>query len=156
MSTTTSSVSHRPARPVGDDKRLVAYGSLAVIFACLVAMILLTLPGCSISSAHAVDTPRAREALKTALDHWKKGDSPRSLSASTSPMTVQDFEWESGVRLLEYEVLDEGQPADANLRVRVKLTTEGGKGRAKTTEKSVNYLVGTSPSVTVFRDMLRR
>jgi hypothetical protein len=71
-------------------------------------------------------------------------------------MTVQDLEWESGVKLLDFQVLDEGQPADASLRVRVRLTTEGGRGKAKATEKTVSYLVGTSPSVTVFRDMLRR
>jgi hypothetical protein len=140
-----------------DDRSLVLYGSLAVIAACLAAMLILTLSGCSTSSrAHAVDPPRAREALKTALDHWKQGESPRSLASSATPMTVQDFDWAAGSKLIDYQILDDGQPADANLRVKVKLTTSGGQGKTKTAEKTVTYLVGTSPSVTVFRDMLRR
>src|SRR4051812_11156569 len=144
------------ASPSSNDRNFDRYGSLGVIFACLVAMTLLSLSGCSGGQAHAVDTSRARDALKTALDRWKQGDAPRSLSTSATPMTVQDLEWESGVKLVEYQVLGEGEPADANLRVRVKLTTESGKGKSKTAEKTVSYLVGTSPSVTVFRDMLRR
>jgi hypothetical protein len=72
-------------------------------------------------------------------------------------MTVQDFDWEAGARLIDYQVVDDGQAADANLRVRVQLTLSGpGPDRGKTTEKTVWYLVGTSPSVTVFRDMFRR
>jgi hypothetical protein len=135
---------------------LTHYGSLGIIAACLGALLILALPGCSSSRAHAVDPPRAREALKTALDHWKQGDRPRSLSNSTTPMTVQDFDWEGGTKLVDYQILDDGQPVDANLRVKVKLTTTGGRDKARTVEKTVTYLVGTSPSVTVFRDMLRR
>jgi hypothetical protein len=38
----------------------------------------------------------------------------------------------------------------------LKLTLAGNQGKGKKVEKTVYYLVGTSPSVTVFRDMLRR
>jgi hypothetical protein len=72
-------------------------------------------------------------------------------------MTVQDFDWEAGARLIDYRVVDDGQAADANLRVQVHLKLNGpGPDRGKTTEKTAWYLVGTSPSVTVFRDMFRR
>jgi hypothetical protein len=156
MNGSITPIPSRITRLLRDDRDLGQYGSLGVIFAGLLAMMLLALPGCSSGQAHAVDTPRAQEALKTALEHWKRGETPRSLSASATPMTVQDLEWESGARLIDYQILGEGEPAGANLRVRVKVTTEGGKGKSKSTEKTVNYLVGTSPSVTVFRDMLRR
>jgi hypothetical protein len=139
-----------------NSRSLIHYGTLGVIAACLVAMLILTLSGCSSSNANAVNAPQAREALKTALDHWKQGENPRSLSAAATPMTVQDLEWESGAKLIDYQILDDGQPADANLRVKVKLTTSGAKAGGKSTEKTVSYLVTTSPSVTVFRDMLRR
>ncbi len=98
-------------------------------------------------------TSRAREALKTALDQWKAGGSVKSLESSATPMTVQDFDWASGAKLIDYEIFDDGKAYDANLRVQVKLSL-GGPGKA--TEKKVWYLVGTSPSVTVFRDALRR
>jgi hypothetical protein len=135
-----------------DDRALCRYGTMGVIVACLAAVLMLALSGCSGTAAHAVDTPRARDALVTALDHWKQGDKPRSISS----MTVQDLEWESGAKLLEYQVLGEGQAKDANLSIKVKLTLGVAPGKGTKIEKTVNYLVGTSPSVTVFRDMLKR
>jgi hypothetical protein len=116
------------------------------------------LAGCwSSSRAHAVDPPRAREALKTALEHWKLGQSPQSLSSAPTPITVQDFDWSGGARLIDYQLIDEGQAKDANLSIRVKLVLDSSKkGSSKPTEKAVWYLVTTSPSVTVFRDTLRR
>jgi hypothetical protein len=147
-----------PASPTSSRDDLSWYGSLAILAACLVVLATLCVTGCSGSSqAHAVDPPRAREALKIALDQWKGGAAPRSLATSATPMTVQDFDWEAGARLIDYRVVDDGQAADANLRVQVQLTLNGpGPDRGKTTEKTVWYLVGTSPSVTVFRDMFRR
>jgi hypothetical protein len=75
-------------------------------------------------------------------------------------MIVQDFEWDSGAKLLDYQLVDDGKAYDANLRIQVKLSLAGGNAKAapvtKTTEKTVWYLVGTSPKVTVFRDMLRK
>jgi hypothetical protein len=130
--------------------------TLAIIFACLAAMVLLTLAGCSSGNAHAVNPSQARDALVAALDHWKQGDPPRSLSSASPSMTVQDFEWERGAKLLDYQILGDGQSKDANLSVKVKLTLAGEQGKSKTVEKTVSYLVGTSPSVTVFRDMLKR
>jgi hypothetical protein len=130
------------------------------LLAALALLATLPMAGCSGSSrAHAVDPPRAREALKTALDHWKSGQTPDSLTSSSTPMTVQDFDWSGGARLVDYRIIDDGQAYDANLRVRVKLVLDGpGKkpGKVGPDEKTVWYLVGTSPSVTVFRDALHR
>ncbi len=139
------------------DRALTRYGTMGVIVACLAAMLALMLSGCSGAAAHAVDPSRAHDALVTALDHWKAGDDPGSLASST-PMTVQDFDWQGGAKLIDYELLGEGQQRDANLSVKVQLTLAGkqGKGKGKNVEKTVYYLVGTSPSVTVFRDMLKR
>jgi hypothetical protein len=122
--------------------------------AVLVVLAALPLAGCwGTSRAHAVDPPRAREALKAALEHWKGGQGPESLRSSTTPMTVQDFDWAGGARLIDYQILGDGKAMDANLSVRVKLVL-GRPGKAA--EKTVWYLVGTSPSVTVFRDIFRR
>lgn len=137
------------------------YGTLWVVAACIAVLATLLLPGCGDPSrAHAVDVPTARDALKTALDGWKNGETPASFASAGSPMIVQDFEWESGKKLLDYQLVDDGSPFDANLRVQVKLTLAGTDGKAavapRNTEKKVWYLVGTSPKVTVFRDMLRK
>jgi hypothetical protein len=140
---------------IGDRRDLTHYGTIGVLAACLGAILAVLLSGCSGASAHAVDPSRARNALVAALDHWKQGDDPTSLPSSTTPMTVQDFDWQGGAKLVDYQVLDEGQTRAANLSIKVKLTMAPQKG-GKYTEKTVYYLVGTSPSVTVFRDMLKR
>lgn len=129
-------------------------------WATAAAFVAMTLPmaGClGGAAAHAVDPPRAREALKTALDGWKAGKTPPSFRESSPPMTVQDLEWSGGARLVEYQIIDDGQARDANLLVHVKLILETPAPRgSKRVEKTVWYLVGTSPSVTVFRDSFHR
>jgi hypothetical protein len=152
ISTTKSTAIVHPASRWGDHDALW-YGTLGVLVACLGVLATLLLSGCDSTHAHDVDESRAREALKTALDQWKSGAAPKSLQQSATPMTIQDFDWMAGVKLNDYQIVDEGKAYDANLRVQVKLTLTG---QGKTTEKKVWYLVGTSPSVTVFRDMLRR
>jgi len=137
------------------------YGTLWVVAAGIAVLATLLLPGCGDPSrAHAVSEPTARDALKTALDGWKNGETPASFASAGSPMIVQDFEWESGKKLLDYQLVDDGKAFDANLRVQVKLTLGGTDGKpsaaSKNVEKKVWYLVGTSPKVTVFRDMLRK
>jgi hypothetical protein len=63
----------------------------------------------------------------------------------------------AGAKLVDYELLGDGKAQDANLRIQVKLTlSDPGQDKGKSTEKTVWYVVGTSPSVTVFRDALRR
>jgi len=133
--------------------RRAACDSPGLLAAVLSAILALTVSGCSKGVANPVDPDRARVALRSALDHWKSGGDPPSIPSSSLPMTVQDLEWQSGAKLVNYEVLGDGEPADANLRVKVKLTLAG---RGKNTEKTVNYLVTTSPAVTVFRDAMRR
>jgi len=143
------------------DRNSTLYGSLWVVAACLVVLATLLLPGCSNSSvANPVDELQARDALKIALDAWKKGETSQSLASSSTPMTVQDFEWDTGSKLIDYELVGDGRADGPNLRIQVKLTTTGesvkGKKEAKPTEKKASYVVGTSPRLTVFRDIMKR
>src|SRR5271168_4815811 len=89
------------------ERNSTLYGSLWVIAACLVVLATLLLPGCSNSSvANPVNELQARDALKIALDAWKKGETSGSLASSSTPMTVQDFEWDTGSKLLDYQLVD--------------------------------------------------
>jgi hypothetical protein len=106
--------------------------------------------GCGGGVRNPVDPERAREALKTTLESWKKGESMDSLQSATPSIVAQDSDWRSGAKLTDFEVAGDGKPMDANLRVAVKLTLRNKQG--KEVKKSVNYLVTTSPAVTVFRD----
>jgi hypothetical protein len=108
------------------------------------------LAGCSGSQRAApVDADRAREALKTALDGWKKGDTPAALNQNTPPITAQDMDWLAGAKLLDYAMTGEGKSVEANLYVPVTLSMKMADGKAA--KKNVTYVVGTSPYLTVFR-----
>ena len=121
-------------------RRLVI--SLAVAF--------VPLGGCSRAPwAGTVDAPRAREALKTALDVWKKGDMPEVLKNDSPAITAQDLDWLGGAKLVNYEVTGEGKSVEANLYVPVTLTLAPPKG--KEVKKKVTYVVSTSPYLSVFR-----
>ena len=95
----------------------------------------------------------ARETLNAALESWKEGATIESLKADSPSIVVQDFDWSGGAKLLDYEVLDDGKPESANLVARVKLSLEDKEGTKS--ERTVTYLVGTAPVLTVFRDMFK-
>ena len=99
--------------------------------------------------AAPVDPGRAREALKTALDGWKKGETPAALNQYTPPITAQDLDWLAGAKLLDYGVIDDGKSIEANLYIPVALNLKMANG--KEAKKKVTYVVGTSPYLTVFR-----
>lgn len=131
-------------------------GSLMLVFVTIGMLAAALSSGCSGASPNApVDAPKAREALKTVLEGWKRGDAPKSLRSSVTPITVQDFDWMNGLTLVDYRIIDDGKPLDANLSVPVKLTLTGGPAKKKPRDKTVYYLVGTSPETTVFRDMFK-
>jgi hypothetical protein len=111
-----------------------------------------TLAGCGPRQprAAAVDAELARESLLTVLDSWKKGDAPKSLRQHSPSITVQDMDWEMGYTLVDYRI-DEGKSADANLLCPVTLSLRDPQG--KEVKRQVRYMVGTDPTITVFREM---
>jgi hypothetical protein len=122
---------------------------MATLFALATAATLM--PGCSGNGrAAAVDPARARDALKTALESWKRGETIDSLKSGSPSIVAQDFDWMAGLKLVGYEITGDGKDDDANLRIPVKLTLRSPQGKVAT--KAVSYVVGTSPSLTVFRD----
>lgn len=117
------------------------------------SVLLFGLAGCSTGPAHAVSPDVARETLQRVLEQWQAGATPESLQQQTPAITVQDMDWSSGAQLVAFEVLEGADPVDANLVARVKLKLRAPAGGE--TEKTATYLVGTSPVLTVFRDMFR-
>lgn len=114
-------------------------------------MCVLCVAGCGRYSAekHRVEAPTARSTLEQVLDSWRQGASLESWQEKSPQVVVQDMEWRSGAQLHSFEILGEGEAIDANLHCQVKLSLmDPKKGR---TEKTVTYLVGTSPVITVFR-----
>ena len=103
------------------------------------------------SAKHRVESTTARSTLETVLKSWQEGASPESLQEKKPKIVVQDLDWKTGTKLLAFEILGEGDAIDANLYCKVKLKMESpGKGKS---EKTVTYLIGTSPVLTVFRSV---
>lgn len=90
--------------------------------------------------------------LVEVLDHWKSGGNIEELRKRKPEIVAQDFAWMKGVKLQEYRILDDGRPENANLRCEVELTLVPADDGAPT-KKTVNYLIGTDPVLTVFREV---
>jgi hypothetical protein len=142
-------------RPDDDEsyelRRELMRRSIATLFAFANAAALMS--GCSGAGPMAapVDPAMARSALATVMESWKKGDKPESLQSGSPAIVVQDLDWSRGAVLIAFEISGEGKNDDANLRVPVALTLKQPDG--KTVKRQATYLVGTSPSVTVFREL---
>ena len=117
----------------------------------LFSSVLMVFVGCGGGNA-PVNVNIAQQTLTSTLEFWKDGETPESVSEQKPAIIVQDVDWTNGVTLLDYEIIDEGQPVDANLIAKVKLKLAGADG--KETQKTVTYVVGTSPVLTVFRDLM--
>jgi hypothetical protein len=100
-----------------------------------------------------VNAQKARETLTAVMDSWKAGQTVEVLKNNSPSIVVQDSDWAGGMKLHEYEVLGAGEEVDANLIAKVKLTLENNRGA--TIDKTVYYVVGTAPVLTVFRDPFR-
>ena len=146
----------RSPRSIRGDRILSKHRPLRAVAAGLGMLTMLFASACS-GQPRAVDVPLAREALKATMEQWKNGGDIKSVQASGTPVIAQDPDWRAGAKLMDYQILDDGNPENANLRVQVKLTlSTPDKGKGKPVEKKASYVVGTSPSVTVYRDVMRR
>lgn len=125
--------------------RLRLWKTLATTIFCL------WLSGCgdTARTAAPVDPGQARTTLKAALNAWKEGRSPSDLRSRSPEIVAQDADWQRGMKLTDYEVLGNGDERDANLECRVKLKMVDKQG--KPVERTVTYVVGTDPVLTVFR-----
>ncbi len=107
--------------------------------------------GCSDRGVKAVDAAGARQALRTTLEAWKKGEPIGSLKEQSPSIVAQDLDWESGSTLVGFNVLDDGKDESISLRIPVELTLQDKAG--KEVKKKVKYMIGTSPVITVFREI---
>jgi hypothetical protein len=105
--------------------------------------------GCGPVAPQPADHEAARDALRTALDAWKKGDPPDSLAQAQPPIHVSDWRWRSGVKLVRYQIDEGDQTTGAERRCPVQLWIDAGAG--KTIQETTVYGVATHPALTVSR-----
>ena len=114
----------------------------------LLAALLLPAGGCSGGGVPATEEA-ARGALDAALDAWKSGRKAEEMRQQTPEVVVGDSDWKQGRRLVAYQI-GTGMFDGKNLRVPVTLTlAQPPSGNRRLV---VNYIVGTKPVVTLFRD----
>ena len=111
------------------------------------------LTGCSDRVGGPVNVNVAQKVLALAMENWKEGKSPKDLLAKSPSVFVQEAEWNDVTQLLGYEIINEDQSAGPNLIATVKLKLKGTEG--KVIEKTATYIVGTSPSLVVYRNLMK-
>lgn len=119
-------------------------GLLCGILICLAA-------GCGSSGGAGltIDESTAKDSLVTVLDQWKSGGQPADLKNQSPSIIARDFDWEAGSTLVSYELVSDELNDGANLHTLVDLTLRSADG--KETETRARYIVGTEPTITVFR-----
>jgi len=116
-----------------------------------IATMLLCLAGCTApAERHQVDPQTARSTLEAVLASWREGATPESWREKSPSVVVQDMDWQRGSKLESFEILST-EAVDANLNCSVKLVLQDTAG--KSSKRTVSYLVGTSPVLTVFRGL---
>jgi Ni/Co efflux regulator RcnB len=122
-----------------------------LVWHCTISMLLaglLACAGCAGGSVTGGSEQEAREALTKALDAWKSGRKAEEMRQESPEVIVGDPDWKKGKRLTTYQI-GSGIFDGKNLRVPVTLTMEQPPRQPKVV---VNYIVGTRPVVTLFRD----
>jgi hypothetical protein len=120
------------------------HNSIRMIFIAAI----LQCTGCSGGDLPATEEA-ARAALASALDAWKAGQKAEDMRGQDAEVIVRDTDWKLGRRLAGYEI-GHGEFDGKTLRIPVTLTLAlPPRGNRRFV---VNYIVGTQPVVTIFRD----
>jgi hypothetical protein len=119
----------------------------------LLILLSVLLVGCGEQRAGAVDVALAKSTLVDVMDHWKNGGTIDELRKRQPEIVVQEALWSDGRTLLDYALIGEGRPEDANWFCEVELTLSPQEGQ-KPQKKTLTYVVGTDPVLTVFRAIL--
>ena|SRR5579871_2327800 len=96
------------------------------------------------------DPQQARQALRSALDAWQRGEKSENLRGGAPPIHVVDGDWDRGLRLTQYQLAPKDQASGPDLLCPVQLSLRDGRGRSF--NKRVVYLVGTGPHVSIVRE----
>jgi hypothetical protein len=107
--------------------------------------------GCGPSLDPPVDTGRAEEVMKTALDAWKQGDEYGSLQQREPPLYFREPEWEVGKMLVEFTI-GKVDLMGRQGRCSVNLSLKDKDG--KVSEREISYLIDTTPQMVIVREML--
>ena len=124
-------------------KRGIASGLICIAMFC----------GCADTVGAPVNLNLAQETLETVMEGWKDGIKANDLLGQSPSIVVQEPDWNDETKLLDYQILNNDSPAGPNLVATVKLKL--GKADGTVSERTATYVVGTSPSLTVYRNLMK-
>jgi hypothetical protein len=103
--------------------------------------------GCR-QTAQQSEPEQARETLRRALDAWQKGESPNALQKQSS-ITAVDPYWQAGVRLLQYEIMGDGNSSGFDWQCQVRLSLQDNGGNSS--QMKATYSISTAPAKVIVR-----
>lgn len=125
------------------DRRRIGVWAVSLVCLSLAA-------GCDRGSRRlSLNQHLARDSFTAFLDAWEEGRKPESLRQGEPEIIVGDYAWNSGYRLLDYELGGEEHNDGTNLHLSATLVLENPQGRQS--RQQVTYIVGTDPVITIFR-----
>lgn len=113
----------------------------------MLALLCVVLIGCGGPRGQPVNPTTAKDVLKTFLQAWQDGKKAEDLKPG---ITGADREWNSGKKLVSFEIQSDEANQGTRLRVSANLTLKDDKSAES--KSTVNYVVSTAPAVTVLRD----
>ena len=120
-------------------------------FALIGGMLVLTGCGEGNHAMPAASNPEvARQALEKALAQWQAGQQVDALAAASPQIYVNDFDWQDGRKLKQFQVAGPVEEVGLQVRLPVALDVEHASGQIVRTQAS--YSVSTSPVVSIVRD----
>lgn len=119
----------------------------------LVVVSLLTgmpaIAGCRAPVVETSDANAANEIVISTFQQWKSGRTIDDLRNAQPPIYVAEDLWFRGYQLKDFSVERPAEVHGTNIRFGMKLRLVDLKG--KESSQSVNYLVTTTPAVTIAR-----
>ncbi len=107
--------------------------------------------GCDRASAvKASDANAATQVITDTFKQWQAGSTIDDLRDARPPVYVADDYWFRGYQLNAFSVEKPAETHGTNIRLRMKLRLVDTKGKEST--HSINYLVTTTPAVTIARE----
>jgi hypothetical protein len=119
-------------------------------FSWLVALALCLLQGCGEAVTENADAEQAGPALRTALEAWKSGKSEGELRNQKPPIIMNEDDWRSGKRLVDFKMDPAGALFGRQVRWRVQIKLQEPSG--KTVDRQATYIIDTAPRLVIVRD----
>jgi hypothetical protein len=125
------------------------FGVIGVVVILVIPILITT--GCfRASRVEASDAGAASTLITSTFQQWKSGRTIDDLRNADPPVYVADDFWLRGYQLTDFSVENPAEVHGTNVRLGIKLRLVDLKGKEIT--HSVNYLVTTTPAMTIARE----